>query len=447
MPPVRIPEFITVHLGTPDDNSVENVTLPFIEYIKNVASSEIYPTWPENALRANIYAQVSFALNRVYTEWYRSRGYDFDITSSTQYDQKFIRGREIFANVAQIVDEVFNDYIVRQGDVQPLFAQYCNGTTVTCPGLSQWGTVDLAREGLTPYEILQNYYGEEINIIFNAPTAVTLPSYPGYPLRLGDIGEDVRTIQRQLNRIGQNYPGVTPRLTDDGIFGLDTETAVKSFQTIFNLTPDGIVGKGTWYRIKSIFNAVKGLAELEGEGLSYSEIDRTFPTTLSPGDSGFNVRFIQYYLAFLALFNDAYQSVTIDGVYGSETEEAVRAFQRANGLEPDGIIGRATWEAIIREYDRVFASISNDYSDIPLNIYPGRVLTSGQSGRSVLELQRLINRAADNYPYIPPVPESGVYDYPTSEAISIIQSENSLPVTGITGPLTWETVGYLARNR
>ena len=266
------------------------------------------------------------------------------------------------------------------------------------------------------------------------------------PLRLGDVGEDVRTIQRQLNRIGQNYPGVTPRLADDGIFGLDTETAVKNFQMIFNLTPDGIVGKGTWYRIKSRFNAVKGLAELEGEGLTYSEIDRAFPQTLSPGDSGFYVRFIQYYLAFLALFNDAYRSVTIDGVYGSATEEAVRAFQSANGLTPDGIIGRATWEAIIREYDRVFASLSNDYADIPLGIYPGRVITSGQSGESVLELQRLINRAADNYSYIPPVPESGVYDYPTSEAISLIQSENGLPVTGITGPLTWETVRYLSQN-
>ena len=447
MPPIRVPEYITVHLGLPDDSSAENIVLPFIDYIKNVASSEIYPTWPEAALRANIYAQVSFALNRIYTEWYRSRGYSFDITSSTQYDQKFIKNREIFGNVGQIVDELFNDYIVRQGEVQPLFAQYCNGTTVTCDGLSQWGTVDLAREGLSPYEILQSYYGDGINLVFNAPTAVTLPSYPGYPLRLGDVGEDVRTIQRQLNRIGQNYPGVTPRLTDDGVFGLSTESAVKSFQRIFNLTTDGIVGKGTWYRIKSIFNAVKGLAELEGEGLSYSEIDRSFPETLSPGDSGFNVRYIQYYLAFLAVFNDAYLPLEIDGVYGTATEEAVRAFQRANGLTVDGIVGRETWNAIISEYDRTFASISNDYADIPLNIYPGRVITSGQSGEYVLELQRLINRAADNYAYIPPVPESSVYDFPTSEAIGIIQSENGLPVTGITGPLTWETVRQLASGQ
>ena len=179
MADVRIPDYITVHLGNPDDTAAPNLRVPFIDYIKNVASSEIYPTWPESALRANIYAQVTYALNRIYTEWYRSRGYDFDITSSTRYDQKYIQDREIFEPVSQIVDNLFNDYLVRQGFVQPLFAQYCNGTTSTCDGLSQWGTVDLAEDGLTPYEILQYYYGDDINIVFNAPTSQNLPSYRG----------------------------------------------------------------------------------------------------------------------------------------------------------------------------------------------------------------------------------------------------------------------------
>ena len=160
---VAVPEFITVHLGPPD-SAAENVTVSFPEYIKNVASSEIYPTWPENSIRANVYAQVTFALNRIYTEWYRSRGYPFDITSSTSYDQKFIKNRNIFENVSEIVDDIFNRYVVKQGSQNPYFTEYCNGTTVTCSGLSQWGTVSLANQGKTPYEILQYYYGNDIDI-------------------------------------------------------------------------------------------------------------------------------------------------------------------------------------------------------------------------------------------------------------------------------------------
>ena len=161
-----VPEYITVHLGLPDQPA-ENVRVPFVAYIKNVASSEIYPNWPESAIHANILAQISYAMNRIYTEYYRSRGYDFDITSTTQYDQKFILNRDIFENISQIVDHIFNDYVVKQGTVQPYFTQYCNGTTSTCPGLSQWGTVGLARQGLVPYEILQHFYGDDINIVFN----------------------------------------------------------------------------------------------------------------------------------------------------------------------------------------------------------------------------------------------------------------------------------------
>lgn len=177
----KIPEMITVHLGRPEDSSARNVTVPFPYYIKNVASSEIYPTWPENAIRANIYAQVSFALNRIYTEWYRSQGYDFDITNSTAFDQAYVDGREIFDNVGNLVDELFDDYLTRPGSVEPLFAQYCNGTTVTCDGLSQWGTVPLAEAGKTPYQILTAFYGNNLNIVRNAPIAPNIGSYPRNP--------------------------------------------------------------------------------------------------------------------------------------------------------------------------------------------------------------------------------------------------------------------------
>ena len=446
MPEARIPEFITVHLGDPDDVAAPNIQVPFIDYIKNVASSEIYPTWPESALRANIYAQVTYALNRIYTEWYRSRGYDFDITSSTRYDQKFIQGREIFEPVSRIVDDLFNDYLVRQGFVQPLFAQYCNGTTSQCEGLSQWGTVDLAQEGLTPYEILQYYYGDDINIVFNAPTSANLPSYRGLPLRLGSAGEDVRTLKRQLNRIGQNYPGLRPRLELTGIFDVPMEEAVRSFQRIFNLNVDGIVGKATWYKIKSIFNGVRGLAELDAEGLTQEDVSREYATALRPGDSGEQVQQIQYYLSVLAYFDEELPLPGRSGVYDAATEATVRAFQRQQGLTEDGIVGRETWNAIIRDYDRLRTSIPPEAGVSADEIYPGRVLTPGQTGRDVEVLQRFLVQAAQNVPEIPLIEETGVYDAQTEAAIRTVQGLEGIPQTGVTGALTWDAVVSLAKD-
>lgn len=440
-----IPDFITVHLGEPSDATAPNVRVPFIDYIKNTASSEIYPTWPSSALRANIYAQISFALNRVFTEYYRSRGYDFDITNSTRYDQSFVQGRDIFDNISLIVDDIFNDYIVRGNQVQPLFAQYCDGIEVQCSGLSQWGSVDLANEGLTPYEILQRYYGNDINLVFNAPTTRALPSYPGVPLRLGTSSEDVRTIQRQLNRIGVNYPAVRPRLNADGIFNTATEEAVRNFQQIFNLTPDGIVGKATWYRIKSIFNAVKGLAELQSEGLTIEDIDRIYQTELALGDEGTQVRALQYYLAVIGYFDDEIPQVRLTGVFDAATENAVRAFQSQQGLTTDGIVGRNTWNAITESYLRIITSLPPEYSNVAAEIYPGRVLSNGISGEDVRRLQTFINLASENYSYIPRLTVDGSYGNATENAVRIIQERNSIPVSGIVGPVTWYAIIRLAQ--
>ena len=229
MPPVTpyVPQQITVHLGTPTSNA-PNVTLPFIDYVKNVASSEIYPTWDESALRANILAIVSFALNRVYTEFYRSRGYDFEITSSTAFDQAFVNGRSFFENISQLVDEFFNDYLRRPGFVEPLAAKFCNGTTVTCEGLSQWGSQNLAEQGYNSDQIIRSYYGN-VETVMNAPVRGITASYPGTPLRRGSTGPNVVVIQTSLNRIAQNYPAL-PKIPDvDGIFGPQTEAAVNCF--------------------------------------------------------------------------------------------------------------------------------------------------------------------------------------------------------------------------
>jgi len=439
--PVTIPETITVHLGVPDDASAPNVTVSFTDYIKNVASSEIYPTWPESALRANILAQISFALNRVYTEWYRARGYDFDITSSTRYDQSYNQNQEIFENVARIVDDIFNNYVVRQGNVQPLFTQYCNGTTVQCPGLSQWGTVDLAQQGLTPYGILQYYYGDNINIVRDAPTGANLPSYPGTPLRLGASNEEVRTIQRQLNRIGQNYPAIGPRLTLNGLYDVPTENAVRNFQNIFNLDVDGIVGKATWYRIKSIYNAVKGVGELLGEGLTISETDRVFPRVLQRGDTGEAVQNLQYFLALLSYFDDALPQVLINGDFDERTEQAVRAFQQQQGLSVDGIVGRATWNAIVQAFNQLRASLAENVTDVFPYLYPGFFLTPGQRNEEVRLLQQLLNRAAQNpRAGISPVDADGVFGPATEAAVRAIQSRVGIRVTGTVGPVTWESI-------
>lgn len=371
---VAVPAFITVHLGPPDSGA-ENVTVSFPEYIKNVASSEIYPTWPENAIRANIYAQVTFALNRVYTEWYRSRGYPFDITSSTSYDQKFIKGRNIFENISEIVDEIFNRYVVKQGYQNPYFTEYCNGTTVTCAGLSQWGTVTLANQGMTPFEILQYYYGDDINIKI-APILPYVDSYPGAPLSVGSRGYNVELIQRSLNRIGNNYPAIPRIYPTDGIFGSETEAAVKAFQRIFNLTPDGIVGEATWYRISFIYASVKRLAELYGEGELLSNIPKQFVEPLRIGSTGEQVELLQYYINVIGEFYSDVGTVDVTGQFNQSTEDQVINFQKVWGLTPDGVVGRATWNALYDAYVGILKNTPQKYFNEVLNVpnvgqYPG----------------------------------------------------------------------------
>ncbi len=434
-----IPDTITVHLGAPS-SPAQNVTTAFSDYIKNVASSEIYPTWPENALRANIYAIITFALNRYYTEYYRSRGYDFDITSSTQYDQKFINNREIFENISVIVDEIFNDYVTKGNQIQPYFTAYCNGTTVTCDGLSQWGTVSLAEQGRTPYEILQNYYGDDINIVTNAPVGTNTPSYPGVILELGDSGEDIRTIQRQLNRIGANYPSI-PRIPSiNGIFDNETRIAVEQFQRIFNLTPDGRVGKATWYKIKQIYNSVKELSELYSEGITITEAQRQFREVLQEGNSGNDVRVLQYYLNFLGFFYDTLPRISVDGIFGAETENAVISFQSQFGLPADGIVGRQTWYRIQDQYDETLRSLPSEYSSYSSLLYPGYFITTGATGKVVEQLQTFINAISDNYPSVPSVTVDGVYGPSTQNAVRAIQTLTGQNPSGAVGPLTWNEI-------
>ena len=355
MPPVvpYIPQQITVHLGSPSSNA-ENVTVSFSDYVKNVASSEIYPTWDESALRANILAIVSFALNRVYTEFYRSRGYDFDITNNTAYDQYFVKGRSYFENVAELVDELFNDYLRRPGFVEPLAAKFCNGTTVTCEGLSQWGSQNLAQQGYSADQILNSYYGD-VETVVDAPIRGIASSYPGTPLRQGSTGPDVVVLQVALNRISQNYPAIPKIPAADGIFGPRTEAAVIQMQQIFGLTPDGIVGRATWYEIIRLYTAVTRLAELRSQGQQYYAINWSAPNSLSVGDSGEKVRHLQYMLSVLSSYISEIPPLAIDGIFGSRTRAAVLAAQRRFRLPETGSVDTETWDEI---YDQ-FSGIEN----------------------------------------------------------------------------------------
>lgn len=434
-----IPETITVHLGAPNSDA-QNVTVSFPDYIKNVASSEIYPTWPESAIRANIYAQISYALNRIYTEYYRSRGYDFDITNSTAIDQSFVNGRDIFENISDIVDEIFTDYLVRPGQIEPLFAQYCDGIEVQCEGLSQWGSVDLANEGLTPYEILTSYYGTNLNINTDTPIQPFSPSQPYRVLRLGNFGNDVRTVQLRLNRISGNYPAIPKIYPLDGVYGQNTENSVREFQRIFDLTPDGVVGPATWYKILQLYNGVKRLNALQSEGLTFEDVSAQFPTELSRGDEGIFVREFQYFLNVLGENLAVIPPVAIDGFFGEATENAVRAFQSAYGLPVTGVVDEATWVDLYNAYRGILNTTAQYINAVPVALFPGYLLLFGMQGDEIRLLQEYLRELSEVYPEIPPVEVNGIFGSATRSAVRAFQSLFGLNVTGIVDALTWDAI-------
>lgn len=435
-----IPPEITVHLGAPDQPA-QNVTVPFTGYIKNVASSELYPTWPEEALRANILAQVSFALNRVYTEFYRAKGYDFDITNSTAFDQAFVQNRDIFENISNLVDQLFNSYIRRDGFIEPLLAIYCDGVRTICPGgLSQWGTVGLAEAGLIPFDILQTYYGNNIGIVFDAPIFATPDSYPGVAIRRGDRGDNVAIIQRRLNAISANYPSIDKINPVDGIFGERTERSVQQFQRIFNLAPDGVVGQATWYKIIQIFNAVRRLNEVNSQGLIVDGQPIAFSRTLSLGSSGLDVQLLQFLLNTVATYSDIVPYVPQDGIFGTSTENAVRSFQQSAGLPDTGIVDEQTFNTLYDYYMGYIAlSVVNFGSPVPVS-YPGTPLRLGDRNEYVRLIQRYLAAIAQVYPDIPPFVAEGLYGTSTRDAVVAFQQIFGLQPDGIVGPLTWNKI-------
>lgn len=435
-----IPQNITVHLGAPDSDA-RNVTVPFTDYIKNVASSEIYPTWPREAIKANVLAQISVALNRVYTQFYRSKGYDFDITSSPAYDQTYVYQRDIFANVSEIVDEVFDSYIRKAGKIEPLFAEFCDGVEVSCNGLTQWGSVSLAEDGYDYRSILRTYYGDDIEIVTNVPLADRLPTAPDAVLREGDTGRDVELIQRRLNRISTNFPGIPKIYPVDGFFGRSTTDAVKKFQEVFGLTPDGIVGRATWYEIQEIYTAVKRLYAVNSEGLNIDELGSIYTNELSVGDRGDGVLNIQYFLSYISLFVPSVLSTAYDGAYGPSTEAAVKSFQESYGLPVTGSVNRATWDKIESVYYDIVADKDFKFYGGAVYPFPGRVLSVGSVGDDVRLLQEYLNYISDSYPDIPKINVDGDFGTATENAVLAFKRRFGLPdTTGRVNAVTWNAI-------
>ena len=422
----RIPEQIVIHLGAPDSNA-QNVTESFADYIKNVASSEVYPTWPEEALRANILAQISVALNRVYTGFYRNQGKDFDITNSPAYDQTYVYQRDIFENVSEIVDEIFNSYIRRQGNVEPLFAEFCDGIEVRCNGLYQWGSVELANSGLNDEQILKNYYGDDIEIVRDAPVDGDGFTRITRTLQIGDSGRDVELMQIRLNRISRNYPGIPKIYPVDGFFDQSTEDAVKRFQEVFNLIPDGIIGTATWNSINYIYNAVKKLYTINSEGLSLSELETAYENELDLGDSSRNVYILQYYLAYISLFYPTVTRAVTDGDFGQNTLNAVRSYQETFGLPITGVVNEATWNSIQNTYYQILSRFPYRFEDGLILPYPGRVLRIGVDGNDVRAVQEYLNYISRTYTDIPKITVDGAYGPSTAAAVSKFVEIFNLP--------------------
>lgn len=440
-----VPNNITVHLGKPDDN-VRNITVSFVNYISNVASSELYPTWPRNCLIANIYAIISFTMNRIYNEWYRSKGYNFDITSSPVYDQAFVENRSTYENINNIVEEIFNNYLVKSGQIQPYFARYCDGRKTQCDGLSQWGSVSLANQGRDALSILKYYYGNDINIKYDAPVGDVLEGYPGYEIKLGNAGNPVLLIQRDLKRIRMNYPAIPNIKTDLGIYDEETVNAVKKFQEIFSLPVTGVVDKATWYKIKYIYTSVKKLSDLYSEGLSEEEATFLYEDEINYGDTGIEVEYIHYYLDAIAFLDPDIPRLPTNSIYNDNSRTMVEAFQKKYKLPVTGIFTYQDWKVLKDTYNSILKSFPREYQDYINELYPDYFLMKGSTGEDVKRFQKFLLEICRFDHSIPGVRVNGIFDDLTEKSVLKLQKDYGFDVNGVVGPLLWRKVVELSKR-
>ena len=441
-----VPNTITVHLGKPDE-AVRDITISFVDYISNVASSELYPTWPVSCLTANIYAIISFAMNRIYNEWYRSKGYNFDITSSSTYDQAYVPNRSTYENINNIVENIFNNYVVKGNQIQPYFTRYCDGRVSQCDGLSQWGSVSLSNQGKSAIDILKYYYGNDISIFYNAPVGDSIEGFPGYSIGLGNAGNPVLAIQRDLRRIQKNYPAIPSISTTVGIYDEETKKAVEKFQEIFSLPVTGIVDKATWYKIKYIYTSVKKLADLYSEGLSENEATFLYEDELRYGSTGIEVEHIHYFLDAIAFLDPDIPRLPINSIYNNNTISMVKAFQEKYGLPVTGIFTYRDWKVLKEVYASILKSFPIEYQEYVNDLYPDYFLVKGTTGDDVRRFQRYLLSICQYDHSIPGVRVNGVFDDLTEQSVLKLQNDYGFEKNGIVGPLLWRKVVELSKRK
>lgn len=444
LPEVIIPNFIRVHLGR-ETASAATVSVPYIDYIKNVTSHEIYDTWPEQAIIANVHCIVSFTLNRIFTEFYRKRGRNFDITSETYMDQKYVHGGVIGARISAIVDRIYNQYLAIIGHREPFLSLYNDGVRVNIPGrLSQWGSFYDARDrGLNAWQIIKKYFSQNLELRVCNRFGGILQSYPGYTLMPGSRGNAVRTMQLQLNRILGRYTNVIINPVD-GIYGPQTTNSVRMFQQIYNLPQTGNIDQRTWYEIGRIYAIERALWEMYSEGQRIG-IGTTPPTKITRmNDTGALVVELQFLLDFIAMYHSEIPFVAQTSRFDALTDAGVRAFQRLFNITVDGIVGATTWRMLYDVYWGIIQNTTppqpppvnpNPPTDIPP--FPGTSLRLGSAGANVRLIQEAINRLAQVTPGLWQIAEDGIFGSGTQEAVMAFQRIFGLVVDGIVGPITW----------
>jgi len=444
LPHVFIPNFVTVHLGRPTV-AAQTVRVPFIEYVKNVASHEIFDVWPEQAIVANVYCIVSLTLNRIFTEFYRKRGQNFDITNHTSMDQMYVHHGTIGSRISNIVDRIFTNYLAQVGHLEPFLALYNDGVVANIPGrLSQWGSFYDARDrGMSAWQIIQKYYRQNLELRDCDKFTGPLESWPGSSLSIGSRGNAVATMQRYLNRVLGRYTDVIINPVD-GIFGESTQRSVRLFQQIYNLPQTGIIDRATWYQIGRIYGIEKALWEMNSEGVRIG-IGTTPPSVIiREGATGRHVTELQFLLDFIGMYYEEIPFVADTSRFERLTTAAVRAFQTRFGLTVDGVVGPNTWR---RLYEIYWGIVNNTPSPTPtpppqnppgMPAYPGSPIRLGATGDAVLRIQRALNRIATAVPSVPTVPEDGIYGEVTRNSIMAFQRIFGLSIDGVVGPITWD---------
>ncbi len=437
-----IPAYITVHLGAPDEEA-ENVTVSFPDYIKSVASTTIDPNIPEQALYAVIYAQISRALYRIIDRSYRKQGYGFDITNDPVLDLDYVYSAGVYGNINEIVDNIFNEYISREYDVDPINAEICY-EGIRCRGLSVEGSIEMAENGSGYEEILRYYYGRDIIIIRNATVSgLQNGIFFDYPMFQGQSGADISSLQIALNRISANYTTIPYIENTNGIYGGETSDAVREFQRIFDLNVTGRVEKDTYYKLLYVLDSLYRLNYLVYQGQQLEDIPAELRSELRYGSVGNLVKLLQYYLLFVSTFDGRVPPLDIIGVFGEKTYQSVTAFQRIFGFEPDGVVTQEVWNVLLDVYDGLYSSLPPSAFSETAVPYQGNILVLGSVGTEVRYLQSYLNKVAEIYPELPNLTVNGEFDDQTEDAVKAFQRLFGIKETGVVTSTTWNTLSQI----